>query len=195
MDEITRDVSGDAASDITWMTYAELGQARGISAASAKRLAIRRHWRRQQGNDGTARVAVPVTEATRREDKAGDATSDDAGDVTRAITALETAVTALRDQLEQANERADRAEQGREGERARADALRDRVDDLSAKLTDAQAELAAAQDQAEAGRRQLEATQIALGEAEADAAELRQTDTQRKGRGRWARLRVAWRGE
>jgi hypothetical protein len=89
MNEITRDISGDTTGDITWMTYAELGRARGISPASAKRLAIRRHWRRHQGNDGTARVAVPVTEAVRRDEAVAptsDVTSDAPGDVTRDVT-------------------------------------------------------------------------------------------------------------
>ena len=43
------------------MTYAEIGKARGISAASAKRLALRHGWRKVAGNDGLARVSVPVT--------------------------------------------------------------------------------------------------------------------------------------
>jgi len=60
-DDITRDDTGD----ITWMSYAELGRARGISAASVKRLAIRRHWRRHQGNE--ARRIGPVIRALRRD--------------------------------------------------------------------------------------------------------------------------------
>jgi hypothetical protein len=42
------------------LTYAELGQVLGITVDSAKRLARRRGWRKQPGNDGRARVAVPV---------------------------------------------------------------------------------------------------------------------------------------
>ena len=42
------------------LTYAELGEALSISAASAKRLAIRRGWPKQPGNDGKARVCVPA---------------------------------------------------------------------------------------------------------------------------------------
>ena len=42
------------------MTYAELAQARGISLASARRLARRHHWHRQVGNDGIVRVTVPL---------------------------------------------------------------------------------------------------------------------------------------
>jgi hypothetical protein len=42
------------------MTYAELAQARGISLASARRLARRHAWGRQAGNDGVIRVTVPL---------------------------------------------------------------------------------------------------------------------------------------
>jgi len=42
------------------MTYAELAQARGISLASARRLARRHQWGRQVGNDGVVRVLVPL---------------------------------------------------------------------------------------------------------------------------------------
>lgn len=42
------------------LTHAELGAALGIMAASAKWLAIRHGWHKVQGNDGKARVAVPI---------------------------------------------------------------------------------------------------------------------------------------
>jgi hypothetical protein len=42
------------------MTYAELAAVRGISPASAKRLAQRHHWGRQVGNDRITRVTVPL---------------------------------------------------------------------------------------------------------------------------------------
>ena len=113
-------------------------------------------------------------------------TGDDVSDVTRAVTALEVAVTALREQLERAEGRADRAETA-------ATVLRQRFEDLTAKLADAQAELAAAMDQTGDAQRELEAVQIALGEAEADAAELRQAEDARRARGLVARLRAAWR--
>src|SRR3954466_5677693 len=105
MEEITRDNASSDTDDITWMTYVDLGRARGISTASAKRLAIRRRWRRHQGNDGTARVAVPITEANQREprpdpvtrDITGDVSSETiaTGDITRVITALEGAIALL----------------------------------------------------------------------------------------------------
>ena len=56
------DSRGDNGDDSRWMTYAELAQARGIKEPAAVRLVQRRGWERQPGNDGTARIAVPVSE-------------------------------------------------------------------------------------------------------------------------------------
>ena len=186
--------------DGRWLTYAELAEIRGITSRSATRMAFRAKWRRQMANDGTARVFVP---ASALHDKAP---GSDMGAMAAAMdTAMgllrqqldraearadraETAAAALREQIETERQRADRAEQGREGELARAAALQGRVDDLNTKLIDAQAELAAAQDQAEAARK-------AQAEAEGHAAELRRADADQRARGRWARLRAAWRGQ
>jgi hypothetical protein len=274
MDEITRDNASNDTGDITWMTYADLGRARGISTASAKRLAIRRRWRRHQGNDGTARVAVPITEANQREARPTPVTSDITGDVSsetidgdpsdiaRVITALEGAIALLREQLAQAQQqvtaernRADLAEAGRDGERARADALRDQITELQAKIEDTERRLvtvgaeakaahdralvsgeqqAVAERRAEAERarvdrveaqaareredfldaeartrRELETIVERVAQAEAhqdrlrtevdsaraELAEARRVEDEWKGRGRWARLRAAWRGE
>jgi len=49
-----------ADSDARRMTYAELAAVRGISRGSAERLARRRQWPRQLGNDGAVRVLVPL---------------------------------------------------------------------------------------------------------------------------------------
>jgi hypothetical protein len=86
----------DEGGDTRWMTYAELGRARGINTASAKRLASRRRWRRQPDNDGTARVAVPVDEARYRTGNAYEAGDD----VTRLVSGPEAALATLREQLE-----------------------------------------------------------------------------------------------
>ncbi|MBV8359977.1 MAG: hypothetical protein JO189_18875 [Deltaproteobacteria bacterium] len=51
----------DATRDSRWMSYSELGEALGIKPASARRLSFRRRWPRRIGNDGTSRVAVPVS--------------------------------------------------------------------------------------------------------------------------------------
>jgi len=48
------DDEGDA-----WLTYAEAGQRLGVSPEAVRAKAIRRGWRRQQGNDGKARVQLP----------------------------------------------------------------------------------------------------------------------------------------
>ena len=101
---------------------------RGISAASAKRLALRRHWRRQRGNDGQVRVAVPVTAAVPHETPPGDGTGDAASDITgdslllaRGLAALEDAVQVLREQLADAQQRANEERQRAEQANARAD--------------------------------------------------------------------------
>jgi len=46
--------------DTKLLTYAELGEALGITGDSAKRLARPRGWMKQPGNGGRARVSVPV---------------------------------------------------------------------------------------------------------------------------------------
>jgi len=249
--DITRSVTGD----ITWMTYADLGRARGITAASAKRLAIRRHWRRHQGNDGTARVAVPVTEATRRETDAGDIPGEDASDDTGDVTPSESAFAAIRaahaGETAALRERADAAERARGEAQALADQAIAQVADLSSRIekaiaiadratslaadANARAERAEAaiagerkradearatteraqEDLADERRRavslerdvaahlsmaaevvgELDAARQRAREAEKAAKQLRQAETERRGQGRWARLRAAWRGE
>ncbi len=94
-----------------------------------------------------------------------------------------------------AEARADRAEQGRDDERARADALWDKAEDLQRRL---------AASEAEGNDLTIETAQLTahLKQARAEAHEaaqvaegLRQADAERQGRGRWARLRAAWRGD
>ena len=157
---------GDAPGDVTWMSYAELGRSRGISTASAKRLSNRRRWRKQAGNDGTTRVAVPVDEAVPRETASG----DDPGDVSfnaRALGILESALTEANKRAEAALALADRADARADRAEARAEA----------------AEHAAKQAQGEA-----------LATAQAAEA-VRRADAARKARGLLARLRAAVRGE
>ena len=50
-------------------------------------------------------------------------------------------------------------------------------------------------DRADRAAAELQAAQIALGEAQADAAEVRQAFDASRSPGRWARIRRAWRGE
>jgi hypothetical protein len=127
------------------MTYAELASVRGISPASAKRLAQRHRWGRQVGNDRITRVTVPLeflekslvfkesdvapdkrvmspTTGTTPPGVAGDVADDVADDVAPVTAALSRAVETLREQLEIANGRADRAER--------------RIDELQAALVE-----------------------------------------------------------
>ena len=135
---------GDIVDDITpatrRMTYAELGEARGISPKSAERLAQRRRWPRQVGNDGMARVVVPIGEdrvtprrqgltsspdiATRR----GVTSTPYIGDVIGA--AIHDLVAPLSAQLEHERTRADRAERRADEERTVAEKLRAELIDL-----------------------------------------------------------------
>src|ERR1700690_3907768 len=96
MRDAGNDYRDDVGDDLRWLSYDELGQARGISTASAIRLAFRRKWRRQDGNDGTVRVAVPVDEA-KPQGEVADSEADGVGrDISQVVGLLETAATMLR---------------------------------------------------------------------------------------------------
>ena len=170
-----------------WLTYAEFATLRGIARESAVRMAQRNHWRRRRNNRGEALVMVP--EDALPADTAGGqpADKDDVPpDIAAgALAALEDAIAALREQLAQANGRADRveaaaasdrerAEAAIAGDRQRADALRGRIEALQADLDMARAQATTAHEMVRT---------------------LRQTEETRKARGRWARVRAAWRGE
>jgi multidrug resistance efflux pump len=166
------------------MSYAELAEARRISASSASRLVLRRGWRRQKDNHGIMRALVPPEWS----EPAPGKVFEPGAHVSQAISALETAVAAMRERAEAAErvaqterERADRAVQARDGERSRANALRDRIDALQATLAEAEAALGEALQQ--------------TAEAEVIAGALRQSAARWQSIGRLARLRWAWRGD
>jgi hypothetical protein len=106
------------AGDTRRMTYAQLGAARGISAASAKRLALRHKWPKADSNDGLARVYVPasslatppVTTPAISLPVAGDASLVTASGAERAQGRAEGEVAALRDALARESEQRERAE-------------------------------------------------------------------------------------
>jgi hypothetical protein len=186
-----------AGADTRWMSYAELGQARGINPASAKRLALRRKWRRQAGNDGTARVAVPVREATPRNGNTG-ATGED---VAHLVTSLELALSELRTQLVRERNRADQASEAAERNaawlaEAEARIATLRADGAMVKLVRDSLEraLTAAERASAEADAALVMEQIARSKAEADAAALRHAEKARREQGRATRLRQAWRG-
>ena len=199
------------------MTCAELAKARGISAASATQLAIRRNWRRQGGNEKTARVAVPIGEIMPKTDTPRMVGVMSGGDVARAIATLESALAELRERAQSTDKRMDQAEiRATEAER-RADRAETRAMTAEAETTagreraDREASMLRAQTEAERGRAdQAEAEIAALRgqmKAERDLAvathnriaveieALRQRDRERRELGTLKRLRTAWRRE
>jgi hypothetical protein len=218
------DTDADTGADTVWLTYAELGRARGTNPAAAKRLAMRRRWRRQAGNDGTTRVSVPVSEAQHWK---GDTsvhtsantsvdTSNDTGVITSVIKVLQDAVASLTDRASAAEKRADQAD-------IRANEAESRVHQAERALVEVEIRADRAESAKERLETDLEAAKIAQREAEANVAELReavrkadhdraaaveiadgavraaeelrQGQASRAGQGRWARLRAAWLGE
>ena len=168
------DMRADEAVDeagARWLTHAELAALRGISTASAIKLALRHRWRKQKDNRGTLRCLVPPEWATGK-DKRVDDGADAGADTSAAINALQAAmdtlleakdseIAGLKEAFEIAlsakdseivslREQFERGMAYLDAERSRADELRGRLDDLGGKLSDAQTELAAAQDQIEA---------------------------------------------
>ena len=128
--------------DSRWMTYAELAQARGIKEPAAVRLVQRRGWERHQGNDGSARVAVPVAEL--RPSKP----------VAPAVTSVTPDSKA--EALARERERADRAEA--KAERAQADAVaaRSEANQASREREEARVRAAGAEGEAKALREALD---------------------------------------
>jgi hypothetical protein len=193
----------DVGDDLRWLSYAELGQARGISTASAIRLAFRRKWRRQDGNDGTVRVAVPVDE-TNPQTEAADSDRDGIGrDIGQAIGLLETAATMLRERGEDADVMVAALHASADEALARAEAEtateREARRQAESARVDAQAQLSKVQQDFERISREAEARcateQAAREKAEAEAAQLRQQNQARRSLGLLARLLAALRGE
>src|ERR1044072_6425201 len=90
------DAQDDGAGDGQWMTYAELGLHRGISARAAVRMTQRQRLRRQPGNDGKVRIWVPrdMLEPARRASQPAShrpVRNDSAGDETGAVAAMQAA--------------------------------------------------------------------------------------------------------
>jgi hypothetical protein len=180
---ITADTRSD---DARWMTFAELAAARGISRASASRLVRRRKWRRQSDNQGNVRILVPPEDSE---------LADSPLDIVQSLEST------FREQVEHERKRAENAEARADRtlallaeantDRAAAVTRAERAEALIANLeTDvATKEEVAAQLRAECDRARQHAR-----EAEDAIVELRQAEAARRGQGRWARIKAAWRG-
>jgi hypothetical protein len=157
--------------DGQWLTLAELAAARHISTASAARL-VRRHeqWRRQRNNQGHVRVLVPMEALTAdvREDILEDVRQQDSESVMAAVAGLIARAERAETEVDHHRERADAAE-------ARAARVEQDQERANAVIASLEADLAAANARAKAAEASTEAAQIGQVEAQADAAELRQT--------------------
>lgn len=140
---------GDSGDDTRWMTYAELAEARGIKEPAAVRLVQRRHWERHQGNDGSARVAVPLSELrpSKAVAPAGLPVAPDSQDVE--------ALARERLRSDQAEARADRAEAREAEARTDADQVRRERDTARQEREDARVRAASAEGEAKALREAL----------------------------------------
>jgi hypothetical protein len=120
-----------------WMTKAEIAAVRRITVASADRLVRRQGWRKQRGNDGRARVLVPLSWARPTDNPPDNKPDDptDKQDISRIIKALESAVSTLQEQLARETARADRLDA--EHDRAAAE-----IEQLRRDLQKAEAEAA-----------------------------------------------------
>jgi hypothetical protein len=190
--EVSGEASGERSGDGRWLTYDELGRIRSIGRESAVKLVQRKRWRRIPGNDGAARVCVPLDWLTPAMEPSGDhsphPSPEQSPDTVRLIDTLEGALAALRTraeadaaEIERLRTAVDRAEQGRDAERVRADALADQANIMQAKLATAEVVVDQARRDARAAQDQVE--------------QLRQADAERRARGVLSRLRAAWRGE
>ena len=181
------DIAGDDAG--VWMTYEQLAVARDIKRDAARRLAQRHRWRRHTGNDGLARIFVPDEWASVARDISRDVAEDKqtpardhdeavAPDVAGVVTVLQAAFEVA---LKAKDEQITKLEMAVTHERERATAFQE--------LAMKNAEMAEAQQSENAELR------VALEQTRAEVQELRQAEAARRGQGRWARLRAAWRGE
>lgn len=62
----------DPVEPAEWLTYAEMAERLGIAPESARTLAKRRRWPRRAGNDGLARIAVPLSRLNPPDDPGSD---------------------------------------------------------------------------------------------------------------------------
>jgi cell division septum initiation protein DivIVA len=112
--------------DTKWMTYAELAEVLGIGGDSARNLVRRKRWLRQSGNDGLARVGVPVEyiDENAKPEAPIDTPADGGADEAIVVTILANHISRLERELD-----ALKQEHEAECERLedRAEALEDKV--------------------------------------------------------------------
>jgi hypothetical protein len=115
------------------------------------------------------------------------------------LATAEAEARAVNDRAWATGEQLAAAERRAETERERADRLASNVAHERQDFLDAESrtrrELEAVRHRADAAEQAADQARAEAQDAAQAAAELRQADAARQGRGRWARLRAAWRGE
>jgi hypothetical protein len=217
--DMRADDGADAEPGSRWLTHRQLAEIRGISTASAIKLALRHGWRKQKDNRGTVRCLVPPewtnpkdTAAIASVDERADVGADKSFEISSLQSAYEAALRAKQAQID-ALEGQIEALKGEIVSKTTLihsfEAERDGLLAVQARADRAEASIVGERNRADALRERLEATQDELRQAReaADQAHqharktedaikaLRQTDDERKARGRWARLRAAWTGQ
>jgi len=103
--------------DTELLTYRELATRMGVKPESARKTAQRKGWARVQGNDGLARVKVPVEALERPQDAPGDVPADGPAPDFRE---LEGRIEILKELVSAERRRADAAEADRDAWRGQA---------------------------------------------------------------------------
>lgn len=102
-------MSHDGAQHVTdetiLLSYDELAERLGINRESARQLTLRKRWARRKGNDGRARVEVPLDALP-----ASDSPSHDPAEDTDAIRALTRHIERLEQVIDKLEEQAGRFE-------------------------------------------------------------------------------------
>ena len=183
--------SGTAVSD----AHVDAGDTQALAAATARAEQAEANRRADVAIALTDRTLAQLAEAEKR----ADAARDQLQAVRVQLTTAEAEAKAANDRAWASSEQQSAAEQRADAERARADRMEAQAVHEREDLLDAEART----------RRELETVRERVAEAEAhqdrlraevdsvrvELAAVRRTEDERKGRGRWARLRSAWRGE
>lgn len=103
--------------DTESLTYRELAARLGVKPESARKTAQRKRWKRVTGNDGLARVIVPVEALARSQGGPEDIPADVAAD---SDAALEGQIELLKELVAAERRRADAAEADRDAWRTQA---------------------------------------------------------------------------
>lgn len=185
-------------SDGIWMTKAEFAAARRISLGTANRLIRQRRWKRQPGDDGLTRVLVPRRWAEDRVASAAVAATAPMSSSPGAATVWETPsgnADAWGDELVRLRAEIETAQSARrEAEGERDEERQGRITAERA-LSEARQELAALKQAKETAAAEERAEQITREAAFAQLRRLAEAASARRSLGRWARLKLAWRGE